>query len=99
MELAGQGRDEAADAIHSAINHLCQLVQSANWFSNADLADEATAETLDYVTYARDVPSAQAQHAWSRYWDLHGQQPPAFESLASAKETWLAAWQRWVEHR
>jgi hypothetical protein len=99
MELAGQGRDDAEDAIHSAINHLCQLVQSANWFGDSDLARDATAETLDHVAYRRDGPSAEAQRAWSRYWDLHGQQPPAFESLSSAQESWLAAWQRWVDRR
>jgi hypothetical protein len=99
MELAGQGRHEAEDAIHSAINHLCQLVQSASWFGDFDLAEDATAETLDHIAYGRDVPSAEAQRAWSRYWDLHGQQPPAFESLSSAEESWLAAWQRWVERR
>ena len=99
MALAGQSRDDAEDAIHSVINHLCQLVQSANWFTNSDLADTATAETLDHVAYGRDVPSAEAQLAWSHYWGLHGQDLPAFESLSSAKESWLAAWQRWVEHR
>lgn len=99
MALAGQGRDEADDAIHSMINHLTQLVQSANWFNDSAVADEATAETLDYVAYGPDVPSADAQQAWSRYWSLHRQQPPAFESLSSAEEAWLAAWQRWVERR
>jgi hypothetical protein len=99
MNLAGQGRDTAEDAIHSMINHLSQLAQSAGWFTNSELGDEAIAETLDHVAYGRDVPSTEAQRAWGRYWGLHGQDPPAFESLSSANESWLAAWQRWVEHR
>lgn len=99
MELAGQGRDEAEDQLHSMINHLCQLAEAATWFADQDLAERATAETLDYVGYARDVPSAEAQRAWSRYWGLHGQDPPAFESLSSAKESWLAAWQHWLDRR
>ena len=99
MALAGQSREDAEDAIHSVINHLCQLAQSASWFTNSDLADTAIAETLDHVAYGRDVPSAEAQLAWSRYWGLHGQGPPAFESLSSAKESWLAAWQQWLEQR
>jgi hypothetical protein len=99
MNLAGQRREEAEDAVHSMVNHLCQLAQSASWFSNSELADKAVAETLDYFAYGREVPSAEAQRAWSRYWGLHGQEPPAFASLSSAKETWLAAWRRWVEHR
>jgi hypothetical protein len=98
MELAGQQRDQAEDEIHSMINHLCQLAQSANWFSSPDLADKAIAETLDHVAYLRDVPSGAAQQAWSRYWSLHGQEPPAFETLSSAKQSWLAAWEHWVEH-
>jgi hypothetical protein len=99
MALAGQQRDEADDAIHWMVNHLGQLVQSATWFGDPSLADEATAETLDYVAYRRDVPSAEAQRAWSRYWAVRGQQPPAFESLSAAEESWLTAWQRWVERR
>jgi hypothetical protein len=99
MDLARQGRDEAEDAIHSMINHLCQLAQSANWFTESGLADRAIAETLDHVAYRRDVPSAEAQEAWSRYWGLHGQDPPAFAELSSARVAWQAAWQRWVEHR
>jgi hypothetical protein len=97
MHLAGLRRDDAEDAIHSVINHLCQLVQSANWFADSELAHRATAETLDHVAYGRTVPSVQAQRAWSRYWQLHGQDPPAFAALSSAKESWLAAWQRWAE--
>jgi hypothetical protein len=99
MALAGQRRDEAEDAIHSMINHLCQLAQSADWFADVELEDKAIAETLDYFAYGRDVPSAEAQRAWSRYWDLHGQQPPPFESLSSAQESWLAAWRRWADRR
>jgi hypothetical protein len=99
MNLAGQRRDEAEAAIHSMVNHLCQLAQSASWFSEAGLAGDAVGETLEHVAYGRDVASAEAQHAWARYWDMHGQQPPAFSALSSAKESWLAAWQRWLEHR
>ncbi|HSR82781.1 MAG TPA: hypothetical protein VLM11_01205 [Streptosporangiaceae bacterium] len=99
MDLARQGRDEAEDAIHSMVNHLCQLAQSANWFTEADLADYAVAETLDHVAHRRHVPSAEAQEAWSRYWGLHGQDPPAFAELSSARAAWQAAWQRWVERR
>jgi hypothetical protein len=99
MALAGQARDDAEDAIHSMVNHLCQLVQLAGWFTNPELARRAIGETLDYVAHGRDVPSAEAQQAWSRYWGLHGQEPPAFGSLSAAEESWLAAWQRWVDHR
>jgi hypothetical protein len=99
MALAGQPRDEAEDAIHSMVNHLCQLVQSASWFANAMLADKAIAETLDHVAHGRDVPSAEAQQAWSSYWGQHGQEPPAFASLSSVKTSWLAAWRRWAEQR
>lgn len=99
MALAGQSRDDAEDAIHSMINHLCQLVQSARWFTNAQLAERSIGETLDYVAHGRDVLSAEAQQAWSRYWSLHGQEPPAIGSLSSAEESWLAAWQHWVDHR
>ncbi len=99
MALAGQSRDDAEDAIHSMVNHLCQLVQSVSWLTDSELADRAIGETLDYVAYGRDVPSAEAQQAWSRYWGLHAQEPPAFGSLSSAEESWLAAWQLWVEHR
>jgi hypothetical protein len=97
MALAGQQREQAEDAVHSLVNQLCQLAESASWFSNSDLADKAVAETLDQVALGRDVPSAGAQQAWSRYWSLHGQRPPAFETLSSAKESWLAAWQHWAE--
>lgn len=99
MDLAGQRRDEAEDAIHSMVNHLCELAQSASWFTNSDLANNAIAETLDHFAYGRDVPSAEAQQAWSRYWSLHGQDPPVFAELSSARDTWQAAWQRWVEYR
>jgi hypothetical protein len=98
MALAGQQREQAEDAVHSMANHLCQLAGSANWFGNPDLADRAIAETLDYVAFSRDVPSAAAQRAWSRYWNLRGKQPPAFTALTSAREAWLTAWQRWAEH-
>jgi len=99
MQLAGQRRNEAEDEIHSVINHLCQLAQKATWFGDRDLAKRAIGETLGYVAYGRDVPSAEAQRAWSRYWGLRGQDPPAFESLSSAEESWLAAWQHWLESR
>lgn len=99
MALADQSRADAEDSIHSVINHLCQLAESTTWFANSNLADKAIAETLEYVAYGRDVRSAEAQKAWSRYWGLHGQEPPAFESLSSAEESWRAAWQQWVEHR
>ena len=95
MDLAGQERDQAEDEIHSMVNHLCQLAESATWFSNPDLADKAIGETLDHSAYGQDGPSAAAQRAWSRYWSLHGQEPLAFGTLSSAKESWLAAWERW----
>jgi hypothetical protein len=95
MDLAGQQRDQAEDEIHSMVNHLCQLAESARWFSNPDLAGRAIGETLDHVAYGRDGQSAPAQQAWARYWGLHGQVPLAFGTMSSAKESWLAAWERW----
>lgn len=100
IALTGQERPEAEDAVHSMINHLGELAQHADWF-HADLAEQALAETIEYVALSRDVPSAPAQRAWSRWQDHLRDRPhrdrPRFGPEAKQTQDEAAGQRRWFQ--
>jgi hypothetical protein len=111
MRLATQTRDQADKAVGSLVNHMIELADAAEWFSDPALRRAAIDESLRYVIFDSDVPSRPAQQAWQRSWDKRRHPPfldpqPAQEAvrvLAASFERDRAelvdAWRRWIDER
>lgn len=64
--LRGQSEEEAGAAVRSLVQHVGRLAGSAPWFDQAELADTALMETIEWMAHRAEVPSRAAQLAWER---------------------------------